>query len=548
MLRKIEKLLNGIRKWFDINILAIAREFQISFLPPLMVYVAAGISPLTAIVGSFYVKERLGLSAEFLAALGFWAMLPWALKMPIGHLVDLLWKIKSVFVYLGALMIATSLIIMIALLGYTEEMTGIASAEVWFITSSLLAPVGYVLQDVVADAMTVEAVPRFDREGLEINGATIRSMHTTMQLLGRLAIIVGGMLVAMLNVIMMDGVSALSEAGKLEAYLSIYQIALVIPISSVIGVLLSAIIRRKKIKTLMQSGKSKDDALSLVEFKTEKTDVNWWILGGGLAFAILSVSVGLADIPAAQEIIFVISSAIILFLMSMLMKELSEESRRILIGTAVIIFAYRMVPLPGPGTTWWAIDVLEFDQAFIAKLSLIASFLALFGMIIFRKFMAEKSIAYVIGALAIVGSLLMLPDIAMFYGFHHWTANATNGIVDQRFIAVIDTAMESPLGQIAMVPMLAWIANSAPTKLKATFFAVMASFSNLALSAAQLGTKYLNKIYTVSREVKDTASGLVSTPADYSEVGALLITVAIIAISLPLASIAFVRFMRMKSA
>ena len=548
MPRKIETLLTGIRKWFDINILAIAREFQISFLPPLMVYVAAGISPLTAIVGSFYVKERLGLSAEFLAALGFWAMLPWALKMPIGHLVDLLWKIKSAFVYLGALMIATSLIIMIALLGYTEEMTAIASAEVWFITSSLLAPVGYVLQDVVADAMTVEAVPRFDREGLEIDEATIRSMHTTMQLLGRLAIIVGGMLVAMLNVIMMDGVSALSEAGKLEAYLSIYKIALVIPISSVIGVLLSAIIRRKKIKALLRSGKSKDDALSLVEFKTEKTDVNWWILGGGLAFAILSVSIGVADVPAAQEIIFVISSAIILFLMSMLMKELSEESRRILIGTAVIIFAYRMVPLPGPGTTWWAIDVLEFDQAFIAKLSLIASFLALFGMIIFRKFMAEKSIAYVIGALAIVGSLLMLPDIAMFYGFHHWTANATNGIVDQRFIAVIDTAMESPLGQIAMVPMLAWIANSAPTKLKATFFAVMASFSNLALSAAQLGTKYLNKIYTVSREVKDAATGLVSTPADYSEVGALLITVAIIAIALPLTSIAFVRFMRMKSA
>ncbi len=128
MPRKIETLLTGIRKWFDINILAIAREFQISFLPPLMVYVAAGISPLTAIVGSFYVKERLGLSAEFLAALGFWAMLPWALKMPIGHLVDLLWKIKSAFVYLGALMIATSLIIMIALL---PQRCGLSRRPCW---------------------------------------------------------------------------------------------------------------------------------------------------------------------------------------------------------------------------------------------------------------------------------------------------------------------------------------------------------------------------------------------------------------------------------
>ena len=47
-------------------------------------------------------------------------------------------------------------------------------------------------------------------------------------------------------------------------------------------------------------------------------------------------------------------------------------------------------------------------------------------------------------------------------------------MVDARFIALVDTALESPLGQIAMIPMLAWIANSAPEKLKATYFAVMA--------------------------------------------------------------------------
>ena len=40
---------------------------------------------------------------------------------------------------------------------------------------------------------------------------------------------------------------------------------------------------------------------------------------------------------------------------------------------------------------------------------------------------------------------------------------------------LIDTALESPLGQIAMIPMLAWIARSAPPNLKATYFAVMAS-------------------------------------------------------------------------
>ena len=75
---------SAVGRWLDANILALGREMRLSYLPPLMVYAAAGISGLTSIVGTFYVKERLGLSAEFLAALGFWMMLPWALKMPLG--------------------------------------------------------------------------------------------------------------------------------------------------------------------------------------------------------------------------------------------------------------------------------------------------------------------------------------------------------------------------------------------------------------------------------------------------------------------------------
>ena len=116
----------------------------------------------------------------------------------------------------------------------------------------------------------------------------------------------------------------------------------------------------------------------------------------------------------------------------------------------------------------------------------------------------------------------------MYYGLHEWTAAHTGGLVDARVITLINTALESPLGQIAMIPMLAWIANSAPANLKATYFAVMASFSNLALAASQLGTKYLNEIYVVTREVRDRASGAIKVPQDYSELGALMIATALV--------------------
>ena len=94
--------MNAVTQWLIRNILELGREMRLSYLPPLMVYMAAGISGLTGIVGTFFVKDYLGLSAAFLAALGFWAGVPWALKMPLGHLVDLIWRWKSLMVFLGA--------------------------------------------------------------------------------------------------------------------------------------------------------------------------------------------------------------------------------------------------------------------------------------------------------------------------------------------------------------------------------------------------------------------------------------------------------------
>ena len=539
--------LSRLYHWIDRNILELGRELRFSFLPPLMVYMAYGISGITNIVGAFFVKEYLDLSAEFLAALGFWANIPWALKMPLGHLVDLIWRFKSVMVYLGAALLAASLLIMIGLLSHPAAMRAVMSVSAWYVLSSLMAPIGYVLQDVVADAMTVEAVPQVDSDGKPIDPQKVRLMHTTMQTLGRVAVVGGGIFVALLNIYKFAGVESMSEAAKLQVYVDIFQLALLIPLVSVIGVSLGGYLKWRDARRLQRRGYPWREAWHQVQGQFEKTEPNWWILIGSLLFVIFTIGIGLSTIPLREEIIFSGSMLIVLFLMARLVRVLDEAARRVLLGTAIIIFVYRAVPLPGAGETWWMMDVLGFDQGFFPVLSLIGSSLALMGMFIFRRFMAERSIAYVIGFLTIVGGILYLPNIGMYYGLHEWTAAHTHGVVDARFIALVDTALESPLGQVAMIPMLAWIANSAPAKLKATFFAVMASFTNLALSLSQLGTKYVNQIFLITREVKQT-DGSIRIPADYSDMGVLLITVAIIGLLLPLAAIVLVKRTRLKSA
>jgi hypothetical protein len=426
-------------------------------------------------------------------------------------------------------------------------MAAVMTVESWYILSALLSPVGYVLQDTVADAMTVEAVPAFDGDGKPYPDEAVKAMHTTMQTLGRFAIISGLVLVAALNIGMFAGVGDLGPAEKTAIYARIYLIALAIPVISVLGVVLAAIGRRTRIADLRRRGFDAPHIAAMLDTQPEKTPPDWRILGGGAAFVAFTLAIGLADVPFDEEIIFIGSMAIVLFLMRRLVLELPPSVRGALVGTAIIVFVFRATPLPGPGVQWWEIDVLGFDQQFLSILSLITAALALAGMVVLRPFMATRSIAQVVVVLTVAGGILMLPMVGLFYGLHEWTARLTGGIVDAHFIALIDTALESPLAQISMIPMLAWIARNAPPNLKATFFAVMASFTNLALSASSLGTKYLNQIFVVSREVRDRTSGVVTAPADYGQLGWLLIAVLVLGVILPLGVIAVVQRSRLRT-
>jgi hypothetical protein len=520
------------RSWFQRVFLDLAQQMRWSFLPPLMVYFAAGVSGLTSVVGAFYLKDYLDLSAEFIAGLAFWAGLPWILKVPMGHVVDLFWKWKSLLILVGAGLITLSLLIMFGLVSCPDEMRAILPLATWFIIALLLAPSGYAIQDVVADAMTVEAVPRVDDSGQVFNETQSRALHTTMQTLGRIAIISGFVSVAAINIWIFTDADALPREARLALYARVYLTALAIPVISVSGMLLHTVIRRGK---AAHGGPD------------NKTEVNWQILGGGLFFVVLSIGLGTSNLVYAQEIVFVASLMVILYLIKQLLKKLDPSAAQVLIGTATIIFVFRAVPLPGPGLTWFEIDDLGFDERFLSILSLITSLLALVGLIVLRPLMAKQSIAYIVVLLTIAAGVLSLPNIGLYYGVQEWTAAQTGGIVDARFIAILDTAIESPLGQIAMVPMLAWIARNAPPDLKATFFAVMASFTNMALSASSLGTKYLNKVYLVTRASVDPVTGEQISAANYSELGQLLIVVGVITVGVPLLVVLVVQSSRFRT-
>ncbi len=116
--------------------------------------------------------------------------------------------------------------------------------------------------------------------------------------------------------------------------------------------------------------------------------------------------------------------------------------------------------------------------------------------------------------MVLAGTVLYLPNIGLFYGLHTWLG------ISARMLAFIDTTIAAPLAQLTMVPMLVLIARTAPRGGEATMFAIMASLMNLALSASELFTRYLN-------------TGFAVTQQDYGSLGRLMITVSIVGL-LPL--------------
>ncbi len=505
--------------------------FKIAYLPPLLIYASAGVSGLTSIVGIFFIKDFLSLSAAFIASIGFWAGIPWALKMPIGFLIDRYWKLKQYFVYLGAFLVSTSLLIMYGILVHKSIMLQYLEIKVWYVLSSILTPIGYVLQDVVADAMTVEAVePNPNSHTKQIKNDNTKKEHTIVQLYGRVAIIFGSLLVGLINFFIFKGVGENYPNINL-LYGKIYLYALIIPAISVSGIVLFNFLNKAKTKTL--------------DFKTTKLD--YQIFLGSCIFVVFTVSFGTLDMPFSKEIILVSSLLLIAILMRLLIKNLKKEEQYTIVGTAIIIFVFRAMPSPGAGLNWFEIDVLGFNQSFFSLLSVVSALITLIGMIILRKVMMRASLSKLFIVLSIFASILYTPSLFMYYGLHNYTSLITNGLVDAKFIAILNTAVESPLAQVAMIPMLAWIAKNAPSKYKATFFAVFASFTNIALSARELLTSYLNKIFVISREVVDKKSNEIIVKANYDDLGSLLITLIIITLVVPLLTIYLIQKTKLKS-
>ena len=454
---------SALRARLEAALLTPVRALRLHYVPLLMIYFAYGALGIVAVAQDFWVKSALTMTPAELASLGVWLGLPWAIKMVFGELVDavpIVGSQRRIYVFIGASLIAIG---MLMLAGAAAGAIPGLQPDTIYIMAQFVIVIGVVLQDVVADAMSTEVVSRVEDDGTPRPEAEVTRDLGMVQVLGRLALSLGIFVVA--------GLSGL--LAQYLSYTTVFLIGLAVPVISITGAL-------------------------LVRLETSETrDIDWRILGGGLAFGLVVTAIAITGVAGAQEIVFVVSIVIIVAMLKRVTQHIPVDARRTIFYAAIIIFVFRATPSVGEGYRWFTIDVLGFDQAFFGVLQQIGAAIGLVAAWLLADAVTRQPVARVLLWLTILGGLLAIPNLILVSGAYEWTDRVFG--IGARSIALIDAAAQSPLAQVSMIPLLTLIAVNAPPGHRATWFALMASLMNLALVAGSLQTKYLNLLYPVDR-------------------------------------------------
>ncbi|MBI3001760.1 MAG: MFS transporter [Deltaproteobacteria bacterium] len=445
--------------------------FRLAYLPVLVTYFCYGASAITGIALVFFEKDTLRLTPAEVAGIAFWLGLPWSMKMVVGVASDVypvFGSRRAAYLLLGAFCSSV---------GYGALAT-VIDTKGSFLLAMLLVTVGFMVQDVVADALSVEVAESDEEIG-------------QIQALGRMALLVGSISVAYLGGWL---------AGRIGTR-GVFGIATALPVIVAVS---AALVRERPRK---RQSPADNGALGGANASL--------VIGVGLSYALLGISLETFQVPFSQELVLVVSGLLIGFLLKRV-----GVSREVIVA-ALVIFLFRAVPGVGQGYSYWAIDRLGFDQEFLGILAQVSSILSLAGLLVFRKAIVSRPVSFTLLWVVVAGTVLYLPSIGLFYGANEWLG------VSARTFAFIDTTISAPLAQLTMVPMLVLIAKAAPPGAEATMFAIMASLMNLALSASELFSRYLNTAFEVTQQ-------------NYSNLGLLMITVGMIGL-IPLLALPLLR-------
>ena len=96
--------------------------------------------------------------------------------------------------------------------------------------------------------------------------------------------------------------------------------------------------------------------------------------------------------------------AVVIWMLTRVTQEIDHATRMRIVYAAIIIFAFRATPGVGDGYTWFAIDVLGFDEAFFGVLGQIGAGVGIVTLWLLSDCVTRKPVAQVLLWITILGT------------------------------------------------------------------------------------------------------------------------------------------------
>jgi len=265
-------------------ILSPIKQIRARYIPLMLIYASYAASGLTGIAATFYVKKYLTLDSEQLIMLGVYSTIPWTIKFVFGTATDSI-KIfnsqRKSYIIIGAILMAASYISLGSLAGNFHWISLLGDKNLIYVISCVVLSTAFCIQNVVSETMSTEVVIRHDEQGNLIDKATVDKEIVLVQYLNRLSFAVSSFIVAGLA----------GYLASVFSYSTVFFLGLFVPVLSLVGI-------------------------SLVHLDSvPEQKINWKILGGGLVFALFCVALSSSNFIFRQEVIFLVSSVIVISLL-----------------------------------------------------------------------------------------------------------------------------------------------------------------------------------------------------------------------------------------
>ena len=471
------------------------KSIKLSYMPLLMVYFAGGFSCFYLLAETFWIKNSLSISVEEIVTISIWANMPWSMKVIFGQIIDSTTVFKDhrrAYIVIGSIIMTLGIFLIIAVANDFRPVCKMTSSVNLLIIASSLLQVGIVIQDLIADTLCYEIVPK------EVNGQIRIDQEIN------------------------------DEVGIIQQLARIFDIGAAILGVSISGMVASYDYGSASWALLLIPAISVSGALAIKNKLPHKNDgSNPIIFFAGISYVAIIMIVLTCKLSYGLEIIFICASLIIVLSICYMIKDLPKREKIHLWTILLMFFAFRSTPTYNAGIEWWQIDELGFTPRFKAHLDQINLILGMLGIWFFTKKALKLDIGNLLIGLSTIHVLLQLPMIAISFGLHDWTMKHFD--FGAQTIAIIDSSIEGPFQRLGFLSLCYALTYYAPKKYLISWFALSMSLMSIAPTyAGRLIKKYLAIIYPIER-------------GNYEYISNSLIATSMLNISMPIITILLIK-------